>query len=118
MDLNYVPLKQTECLNIINNSNIAILSVAKDNQPYSIPMYYDIDTYFGKIIFTMKSLTSSCHIKCLQDNDLICLLITSKCFNYIDSIIIKGTASLNKCSQSFEITIIPDCITGRRYFLA
>lgn len=109
---NYEEISKEEIYNIINHDNTCLLSLIDKNKPLTIPMSYQISNEDNKLYFNFKNLNSDRKTNIIKNNNNVQILLYSKSWGSTDTIIIKGTASVNE----EDIKVEPEEIIGKRYY--
>ncbi len=117
---NYRELTWNEIINMLNKIQYCRLAVAKDNQPYVVPVYFNYKFEKNNIKFTLHSEDSGSKIQCMNSNNKVCLEFDRNIGNAIDSIIVIGEAKIcnNPCEiNSAILEVTSSNVTGRRTFM-
>lgn len=113
--MNYDNLTDDGIIQTLNNGNVCILSVAKGNIPYCVPMYYTYELKDNIIYIKLKLSSSSKQLEYVKNNSNVCLLFDSKIYDTLNTVIIKGEAKLIEDDSSKMLVIKAKEVTGRSY---
>ena len=124
----YTKLKQKDAVRIIENNNVGVISTCESSQPYSVPVYYDTDSYCGCIKILIRAKECGVLVSCIKNNNKVSFNVIQNqgyCSNQTNSVVVLGTATItpddtdccNPCPSCYvTIEIEPTCISGRQVY--
>lgn len=113
------PLTPEDIIWVLNRTNLCSLSVAEENQPYVIPMFYTYCADQNQITFTLLSHSTGLKMRCMHVNNQVCLNVMVPVRGGYASVVAFGLAAIccigvDDCyNKREEIQILVTDITGR-----
>lgn len=118
------PLNRREIMDVLHDAPFCMLAMSECNQPYVIPMYYDVKYEHGKICFKLFSRECGLKIRFMRRNCNVCLEFQTFGLGVIRTVVVKGRVvkikNRSRCprrDEGFIIEIVALCITGREFRL-
>ena len=80
----YISMDYNEIVNFICKNNTCVLSVAKNNLPYAVPMYYEAYNDCGNIHLKLRSKDTGKKMNYMYTNENVCILIIHEIRRFVN----------------------------------
>lgn len=115
--MRYQDLTQPQLLHVLRTTAVAYLSLAAEDQPYTVPMSFSLDAEGETPLIRMSTSSYSLKAAILRRNPRVCLAFSLMDCAWVDSVLLLGTAVLCGEDPDLHITVPGELLTGRRYYL-
>ena len=117
-ELTFQELNLMQMLDVLRPGGIARLALARNDQPYVIPMAFQLEMQGVRPILHLASPAQGRKVDILRSNDRVCLEIELPSCAWIDTVLVEGRATVDAIQGGVEICVQPHSMTGRRFFRA
>lgn len=115
-ELTFQELNLMQMLDVLRPGGIARLALARDGQPYVIPMAFQLEMQGVRPILHLASPAQGRKVDILRSNDRVCLESELPSCAWIDTVLVEGRATVDAIQGGLEIRVQPHSMTGRRIF--
>lgn len=117
-ELHYQELNLLQIFDVLRHARIARLAVSRANQPYVVPMRFQLEVRGKETILHLISRDGGRKMDTLRVNDRVCLEIELPGCAWVDTVVIQGraTVGIHEPGKAVELCVAARHMTGRRYF--
>lgn len=117
-ELHYQELNLLQIFDVLRHARIVRLAVSRANQPYIVPMRFQLEVRGKETILHLTSRDGGQKLDALRVNDRVCLEIELPGCAWLDTVVIQGraTVGIHEPGKAVELCVAARHMTGRRYF--
>ena len=118
-ELKYMELNLMQMLDVLRGASLARLAVADRDQPYVVPLHYQLEVTRGQVIIHLTVPEGGRKADTLRRNALVCLEFELPGCAWVDTVVMEGRAAagMREEGRAVDVCVLAASMTGRRFFV-
>ena len=116
--MHFQEMNLVQILDVLRQGGVAHLALSADQQPYVIPMLFQLEVARTQPILHLASPACGRKLDALRINGRVCLEVDRPSCAWYDVVLAEGQAALSPAQEGgVLIRVHPHLLSGRRFFL-